>query len=638
MLIVRSTACYALVSACAAMQLGGCGGSDADNQSAANDLRVVTSPDYPSLVCEEQVVPARDGTRLKTYVYRNNKTTEKMPTLMIRSPYSRLYGEKCFAGYHFDNLVSYAQDGYVAVVQSSRGTFMSEGTFKPIDQEGQDGYDAIEWAASQPWSSGKVGMKGASYFGLTQWQAAIKRPPHLVAIAPDITASDYHDNWTYQNGVFDLWFNVSWTAGAFEADQIIRKLTAGGAPQSTIDAQVAAWTAEVAQNVDSTWTNTLPLTSLQVMNADQPFYLEWLKKPTYDASWERIDIENKYGTLDIATLTSGASYDIFSVGSARNFQGMRKSAASAAARNNARLVWRAYGHSVDSGFPTFGNDTPDPSIEKRFFDYHLKGVANGFDREPPVRIYVLVPPDSGQTGSGFWVTGDDFPLPGTVLTRYYMGSRGSANTRSGDGVLSPTPVTTGATFDSFAYDPSKPVPTVGGNVCCFASPTNAVRGGAQEQASVEQRPDVLVYTSNGMDRDTPVIGNVKASFWASSSAVDTDFTVKLVNVRPDGSTHNVVNRIVRAGYRAGSKLPPQLLTANEATRFELDLGPTAVIVPKNHKLRVQISSSDFPHYARNLNTGLDSNSTSEMNTAQQRIFHDANHQSYIELPVAPITR
>ena len=141
-----------------------------------------------------------------------------------------------------------------------------------------------------------------------------------------------------------------------------------------------------------------------------------------------------------------------------------------------------------------------------------------------------------------------------------------------------------------------------------------------------------------MDRDTAVIGNVKASFWASSSAVDTDFTVKLVDVRPDGSTHNIVNRIVRASYRAGSKLPPQLLTANEATKFDLDVGPTAVIVPKNHKLRVQISSSDFPHYARNLNTGLDSNSTAEMKIAQQRIFHDAARQSYIELPVAPITR
>lgn len=639
MTMTKKSAHIALVSVCAATLLVACGGSDDESAAgASSDLNVVTSADYPALVCEEQMVAARDGVRLKTYVYRNSKATEKMPVVMLRSPYGRLYGEKCFVGNHFTALASYAQDGYAAVVQNSRGTFLSEGSFKPTDQEGKDGYDAVEWAAAQPWSTGKVGMKGASYFGLTQWQTAINRPPHLVAIAPDITASDYHDNWQYVNGVFDLWFGISWTAGAFEADQIVRRLTAGGASQATIDAQVAAWGASVAQNVDTNWTKTLPLTSLQAMSANQPFYLDWLKRPTYDESWEKIDIENKYGTLEIATLNSGASYDIFSVGSVRNFQGMKRSAANQASRDNAKLVWRAYGHSPNTGFPSFGRDTPDPTIERRFFDYHLKGIANGFDKDPTARIYVMVPPDVGQTGSGFWVTGDDFPLPGTVSTRFYMGSGGNANSRSGDGFLSSTPVTGGAPFDSFAYDPSKPVPTVGGNVCCFASPTNAVKGGAQEQASIEQRSDVLVYTGNAMERDMPVIGNVKASFWASSSASDTDFTVKLVNVRPDGSTHNLVNRIVRASYRSGSKLPPRLLNANEATKFELDLGPTAIIVPKNHRLRVHISSSDFPHYARNLNTGSDSNSTVEMQIAQQRIFHDEGRQSYIELPVAPITR
>ncbi|OON59394.1 hypothetical protein B0920_23735 [Massilia sp. KIM] len=529
------------------------------------------------------------------------------------------------------------QSGYVAVIQNVRGTFLSEGTFDPMYQEADDGYDAVEWAAAQHWSNGRVGMKGASYLGLTQWQAALAKPPHLVAIAPDITASDYHDNWLYVNGVLDLWFAMTWPAGSFEPDQITRNLSKSGATSKDIDANVQAWLKKYGDHSDSIWPKTLPVTSIQSLLPNSPYFSRWLGNPTYNSDWDKLDVEGKYGSLSIPTLNSGASYDIFSVGTVRNFKGMRSMSSTEVSRKGARLVLRAYGHAGDSGMPTFGDDTPDAAIEARFFERYLKGVANGFENDPVANIFVMLPPDQGQSGTGFWVQGDDFPLPGTIQKRYYIGSRTSANSMNGDGYLSTSIVDSGTAADNFVYNPNDPVPTTGGNLCC--NPASAVvTAGARDQERVASRTDVLVYTSEPMVSDMAIIGNVKASFWASSTAIDTDFTVKVVGVRPDGKTHNIVDRIVRASLRAGSKLPSQAVSLRQPTNFELDLGPTAMMIPKGHKLRVQVSSSDFPHYARNLNTGKNNYTETEAVIAQQSILHDAKYQSYIEIPIAPVVR
>jgi uncharacterized protein len=204
-----------------------------------------------------------------------------------------------------------------------------------------------------------------------------------------------------------------------------------------------------------------------------------------------------------------------------------------------------------------------------------------------------------------------------------------ANTSKGDGVLA---ADAGGPADHFAYDPKYPVPTMGGNMCCNAI---LVPEGAQDESTVEMRKDVLVYTSKPLVKDQAVIGTVTADFWAISSAPDTDFTVKLVDVHPDGLTHNVADRVIRASLRRGSKLPPELIAPGAAYEYSLEVGNTATMLRAGHKIRVEISSSNFPHYGRNLNTGLSDNKTSKTAIAHQTILHDSEHPSYIQLPIAP---
>lgn len=644
---IRSRTTRGLLAACASLVLWGCGGDSGSTAPAtlllpppstpSSDVppTLLTSEQYPDITCEEVMVPMRDGVKLTTQIYRPQGETGKLPVVLTRNPYERLLdGGRCFAGVALGSL-SLVPYGYAVVSQSVRGTFTSEGKFGLMTQESDDGYDAVEWAGTQPWSTGKVGMTGASYLGLTQWQTAIKSPPHLAAIAPTITGSDYHDNWTYVNGVFSPWFNISWLTVSFGPDQIIRAGQAAGTPQAEIDAQVSAWTS----TLDSTALSaaTLPLTDIPQFRARHPYFYDWLAHPDYDDYWEKMDVEANYANVKVPALVTGASYDLFNVGSVRNYQGMRAGAGTTAARNGSKFVWMAYGHSPDTKTPSFGSDAqPDALIEKRFFDLHLKGLDSGADKEPNARIYVMVPPDSGATGSGFWVSGDDFPLPGSQQVKYFMSSNGSANTRSGNGFLTTDASKLGmADRDRFVYDPANPVPTVGGNLCCNPE---ADPGGAREQATVEARQDVLVYTSAPLDADLPVVGMVKASFWAMTSAKDTDFTVKLVDVRPDGQTHNIVDRIVRSRYRAGSKLKPSLIDPNVPYQFDLEVGNTAMVLPKGHRIRVQVSSSNFPLYGKNLNTGADNNTTSDFVVANQTLLHGPTQLSFIELPVAPISR
>jgi len=590
----------------------------------------------PGVTCQTVTVPMRDGTLLTTDIYMPAQPG-RYPVLVQRNPYARLLGGGCFTGLLEAGLSVWPQNGYVVVSQDVRGSFTSQGTFHLMTQEAQDGYDTIEWAAAQPWSNGKVGTMSGSYLGLTQWQPAIHTPPHLAAIAPGVTGSDYHDNWTYVNGVFDLWLNQSWPGTAFVPDQIVRAGEAEGLSQSEIDQQVAAWDNAYKQNILTNWVWQLPLESFSQFRQFAPYYYDWLDHPSYDGYWAAMDVESHYPNVKVPALIGGAWYDLFNVGEVRNFHGMRTQGGTAEARDGTKIVMQAYGHSGDSKTPTFGNDASDPTLQLRFFDHYLKGIDNGVDREPPVHLYVLVPPNSGNTGSGFWITGEDFPLPGTETVTFYLRSHGHANSSAGDGVLVATEGDdensggAGATPDHFVYDPMNPVPTAGGNMCCDAT----LPPGAREQSAVESRVDVLVYTSAPLEHDMAVIGTVNTTFWANTSARDTDFTVKLVDVHPDGLTHNVLDRIVRARYRLGSKLPPSRIQPHKPYQYTLELGNTATVFRAGHQVRVEISSSNFPHFARNLNTGRDFDDEANPQKAMQTILHDPGHPSYIALPVAP---
>ena len=531
--------------------------------------------DAESVRCAVEWAPMRDGVRLATEVYLP-AGDGPFPVILQRTPYNRRSpapGSDCDSG----TGRYFAERGYATLNQDTRGRYRSEGEFDAMRQEAADGYDAVEWAAARPWSNGKVGMIGGSYVGLTQWQAAVEQPPHLVAIAPHYSSSDYHKGWTYQGGAFDLWFAMSWTAQTLAPDTLQRRLEAGGMPRAQALDAVGAFVAEGQEKLLDDWLWQLPLTDFAGFRRDgniAAYYDEWLARPSYDDYWAYLDVETKWPRVEVPALITGGWYDIFQEGTIRNFMGVREEGGTAAARNGTKLVMRALCHAcpgdTTAGDIDFG---PDNALDlnaawARWFDYWLKGVDNGVADDPAVRLFVMTPPDEGTSGGGFWITADEFPLPGAVETRFYLQSGGAANSAAGDGVLSGEGP--GGPADEYVYDPDDPVPTVGGNMCCQ---NGLLASGAFDQREVEQRDDVLVYTSEPLAEDLTVIGPVEVRLWAASSARDTDFTAKLVDVHLDGYAHNVSEGIVRArvpqhrttSSRGSPRAPRTTTTSTSAT-------------------------------------------------------------------------
>ena len=584
------------------------------------------------VTCHVEQVPMRDGVPLATEVYLPRQSGN-YPVVLTRSPYTR---GSLAAGSNCDNprLTELARRGYVGLNQDARGRYRSGGAFDPFQQEGGDGYDTVEWAAQQPWSDGRVGIFGASYVGVTTLQAAAHAPPHLVTAVAEITASDYHDNWTYVNGAFDLHLNQGWTLAFFLADSYRRSLYGSGFSLQEIDRRVAARMEAGRRDLLSKWVWMLPLNSMPAFREDAPYYYDWLAHPDYDSYWRQVDIEQRYADITVPVLHTGGWYDVFAVGTVRNFVGMRANGGSPAARNGTKLVMTCCGHTRAQGLIGWGPEaqTFDAALTNRWFDHYLKGVDNGIDREPDVQLFVMVPPDSGTDAGGFYLAADEYPLPQAQPIRFHLGSGGRANTRHGDGTLSRE--APAGPPDRFVYDPADPVPTMGGNLCCG----DFLLRGAVDQSDIELRDDVLVYTSEPLAEDLVVIGPVTVRLWASSTARDTDFTAKLVDVHMDGIAHNVLDRIVRARYRNGSKSAPSLITPGETYEYTIPLGDTATVFRRGHRIRLEVSSSNFPHFDRNLNTGHPLGQDAAMVTATQTIFHDAAHPSYVELPVAPDVR
>jgi putative CocE/NonD family hydrolase len=604
--------------------------------SVASVMPVAAATEQESQVsCQVEQVPMRDGVTLATEVYLP-VAPGHYPVVLTRTPYGR---GSLATGSNCDNpqLVSFAQAGYVGLNQDTRGRYRSGGAFNPFQQEATDGYDAVEWAAGQPWSNGKVGLFGSSYGGVTVWQTIVAAPPHLVTAVASITASDYHDNWTYVAGAYDLHLNLGWTLAFFAADTYRRSLEGTGLAGPEIDRRVADLLATGRHELLQKWVWTLPLNSFSPFRSHAPYYYDWLAHPDYDAYWQQVDVEQRFAEVTVPVLNTGGWYDAFAMGTMRSFQGVRADGGTAAAREGTQLVMTCCGHTGTQGLIDWGPEAHafdtkmssgrDVSGFRRWFDHHLKGVDNGADTDPTVRLFVMLPPDTGTQGSGFELMADQYPLPNASPTRFHLQSGGLANTRHGDGTLSRD--APAGPPDRFVYDPRHPVPTMGGNLCCG----DFLRRGALDQADVELREDVLVYTSPPLTEPLTVIGPVLVALSAASSAPDTDFTAKLVDVHLDGIAHNVLDRIVRARYRRGSKLPPSLITPNDVYEYTIDLGHTATVFRVGHRIRLEISSSNFPHFDRNPNTGHPFGQDAEIALASQTIYHDATHASYLELPV-----
>jgi putative CocE/NonD family hydrolase len=580
---------------------------------SAPPLHAQTIAVPPAQVITEHGVEmkTRDGVTLRADIYRP-AADGKYPTLLQRTPYNK------------DNSADFgrraAAQGYLVVVQDVRGRFTSDGEWYVFRHESDDGFDAVEWAAALPNSNGKVGMFGGSYVGATQMLTAIAHPPHLAGICPVVTSSNYHESWTYQGGAFEQWFNESWTSGL--AQDTLNRLI-----RDNTNARLGA--------------STLPLNNYPVFNVPMPrdpseltgtlapYFLDWLAHPTYDDYWKQLSIEENFDKIQVPALTIAAWYDIFQGGSLRNYIGMRDHAGNEAARKNQRLYITIGGHAGggrkigDVDFGPAAVEFNENEATLHWYNYLFKGEQNEYaDAAKPVHLFIMGKNERREEAA--------WPLKRARETRYSLESNGNANTASGDGIL--IVAAAKGKSDSYVYDPGNPVPTTGGPLCCDP---NHLPAGPRNQAQIEARPDVLVYSTEPLAADLEVTGPVTLDLYAKTSAADTDFTAKLVDVAPDGSAYNLTEGILRARYRESTKAAPKPITPDQIYEYKIDLWSTSNVFLKGHKIRLEVSSSNFPRFDRNLNTGKDPATDSEMVKATNTILHDSEHPSALMLPVVP---
>jgi len=569
------------------------------------------------------VVPLRDGVGLATDVYRPDGPG-RFPVLINRLPYNKELNS--LANFSFD-VARGVQAGYAVVVQDTRGRFGSEGTFDPFSHEAEDGADTIAWAAAQPWSTGAIGMVGGSYFGATQWTAATTSPPALRAIAPFVTTDQYYESWAYQGGAFELGFNLHWTLLFLALGEVLRRLDAGRASPEELGRLVSA----IDANDELFWRR--PLVGLAELGDLAPYYDEWLAHPSYDDFWRRTAPRESWRAITVPALNMGGWWDLFLKGTLANYSGMRRHGGSEAARVHQRLVIGPWAHGAATGwFPersygfTSGIDGVDlTGLQLRWFDWLLKGLDNGCAHDKPVRIFVM--------GENAWREADDWPLPETVFVDYFLHSSGRANTAAGDGALSTEAPMGAEPEDVYCYDPRNPVPTTGGATFLPGLFIGA-NAGPRDQRKVETRHDVLCYTTEPLTAPLDVIGPLRLVLWVSSSARDTDFTGKLVDVWPDGRAENLADGILRARYRV-SPSEPALLQPGTPYELEIDLVASAYRFPAGHRIRLEVSSSNFPRFDRNTNTGgtIATEDDDDVVPAVNRVHHDAARPSRLVLPI-----
>jgi putative CocE/NonD family hydrolase len=575
------------------------------------------------IVVQKQIaVPMRDGVSLAADVYRP-ADSYPCPTLIARLPYSKDL-TTIFLMLMPDPLRLVAA-GYAVVVQDCRGCYQSDGTMTPFVHEAADGCDTIAWAAAQPWSNGVVGMIGGSYLGAAQWLAAAETPPALQAIAPYITSDQFYAPWTYQGGAFQLGFCLFWALGYFALPELHRRLAA----RTATLADVAAATR--ALGAIATLYQRRPLHAVPEVLAAAPFYADWLAHAADDAYWRAIAPNRAYERITTPALIVGGWYDPFLAGTLASYQGIRDHGGSPEARRSGLIVgpwshgvWHGAFRERDFGLLA-GIDAVDlTGLHLRWFDYWLKGEANGLDLELPVKIFVM--------GADEWRDEADWPLPDTHYRPLYLHSNGNANTRHGDGALSWAPPAAEPP-DSFSADPHNPVPTCGGATLLPGAQT-AVNAGPRDQRSVEERADVLVYTSPPLDADLDVIGPVTLVLFATSSARDTDFTGKLVEVTPQGEALILTDGILRARYRA-SFSSPELLEPGRIYELRIDLVATANRFKAGSRIRLEVAGSNFPRFDCNTNTGgvIAAEPAAACVVAVNQVFHDASHPSHLLLPI-----
>lgn len=584
-------------------------------------------PESKKIISEKNVmVPMRDGIKLATDIYRPAKDG-KFPVILIRLPYDKKTME--MVGKVF------AQQGYVCITQDCRGTFRSEGIiFFPLFKEADDGMDTTEWVAKQPWFSGKMGAWGGSYFGYTQWAMAPDNK-YLKAFYPLITTPNMAD-MMYVGGALQYELAAGWSSAVghqagkrrlpskdylnlsiynlpLQPPAIDLKRFAMNIDNPAIFKEMMG--VEVPAQLDP---KNIPPDLIQALNAKVIAAFNYPKLVLPNEAWTFGD---NYKRVSAAAMSVGGWYDLFTKTQLADFNKLLTEGKGDAKKS--KIIIGPWGHGNAKNFITEG----DPSVSTKgmvrefaniqWFDYWLKDKQNGILDGPPIRIYVM--------GRNVWRTENEWPLARTQYTKYYIHSKGKARVADGDGTLDiNTPAAEQA--DKFDYDPKNPVPTAGGS-------NLLTQVGPAYQYEVEKRPDVLVYTSAVFKEDIEVTGPITVTLYAASSAIDTDFTAKLVDVFPDGKAVNIQDGIIRVRYR-DSLTDPSFIEPGKVYKLTIDLWATSYVFMKGHRIRVDISSSNFPRFEPNSNMGGQGGENASL-VAHQTIYHDAEHQSFIILPIIP---
>ena len=546
----------------------------------------LSQPDYGVLEELDVKVTMRDGIRLSTNIYRPD-APGNFPVLLMRSPYGN-GGPDDKEGHY------YARRGYVVVIQDTRGRYGSEGIFDAMQPEGLDGYDTQRWIGKQSWCNGKIGTIGGSYLGFTQWMPAPLGSPNVVTMFPTKTFSDFY-NEAYVGGAFRI---LRWSAWSYHMSR-----------PDNVDISF------LQEITDSAFWVIPFIDQDKVLGWKIPFLRDWLAHPQNDLYWERSRVGDHYPDIKMSVYHLGGWFDSFQQGTLDNFIRMTAPEIDPETRAKQKLLMGPWIHGTESRFTgdmDFGEDADFDSrdLKLRWYDSQLKGMANGIMQEPPVRIFVM--------GENAWRYENEWPLTRTDYREYYFHSNGNSNTLGGDGRLD-TDAPMNENPDTFVYDPENPVITPG-------------RDEPIDQREVEARQDVLVYSTGILKESIEVTGPVKVMLYASSSTMNTDFTAKLVDVFPDGKAIRLCEGIIRASFR-NPEVPPSAIQPDTVYKYDISLWSTSNLFKEGHQIRVEISSSNFPRFDRNLNTGIFPAIDTTFEKATQTIYHSRDYPSSIVLPV-----
>ncbi len=606
-------------------------GTDAGTGAAAGDVEgPFPRPEgaYEVRLDPTHMVPMRDGVRLATAFCFPDGAEEPLPVIQIRTPYSKMPHRRENSAARW-----FASHGFAVAVQDMRGRFQSEGEYFVSRDDRRDGYDMVSWLAEQPWSNGRIGTYGCSYLGENQMQLAATRNPNHAAALPQAAGGSLRYFGVIFGGVTELAASLGWFRGA--GTKVFYRIPPGTPREVMLQVEEMINPAPVPGELDfqAAW-RTLPyIDMLKAAGAPPTDFEVFVSHEPGDPWWDHIGYVSPEDRFDVPALHVNSWYDLGVSETLKLFNLLSDNAESERARNNQFAIISPTDHCTSEiatsrtvvGERDLGDARLDYwNIYLRWFDHWLRDRSGGDFDMPRLQYYLM--------GANEWRSADSWPVEGTEFRSMYLHSGGNANTRDGDGRLSWEAPAADQPADVFVYDPGDPVPTIGGPVCCTGT-ADAPAGGF-DQSTVEDRDDVLVYTSEPLTERLEVTGPIELVLYVSSDARDTDYAAKLVDVQPDGTPINVQEGIQRARYREGYGRKVWM-EKDEVYEVRMDLQATANQFLPGHRIRLEVTSSSFPRWERNLNTGGNNYDETEWVVARNSVHHAPGRESRVVLPVVP---